>query len=452
MKSWMLPLAVLTTLAAEGTTRAQGFIIPTLGTRKNGMGVAVGRVDDLSAIYHNPAALALMRGTQVGVSFGAAILSVDLRAAPWPDSDKYLTDPVDSEGYYPRQTPTVFAPIPMLGASTNLWSDKLVAALGIYVPNAAGADFGEDQPTRYHIIDAYVFSAFFTAAVAYRPWPWLAVGVGGSAVYIRIKRRSLLFPVINETDFSALLGSQTELEIEGDDVQPAFSLGIQAWPHRTLSLGFMMLSRYDVELEGPLRLKPGPDASPLIRKPEWTENEHRTEVIAPWIFCFGANWDITPWLEVGAEFRFYLNSQVDQQVTTITKGEVLRTVLPDGLVTPKNLHDSFHTGGGFNVRPFKTLGLELMTGVHYEDSASPDNTVEVSAPTFNLLAGHLGARWTITDRFRLSLSYMQYWYLQRRTTDSITRPPTNFVGSGKSSVIVLVFDARVAPGIGVGKK
>ena len=40
---------------------------------------------------------------------------------------------------------------------------RLVGAIGVYVPNAAGADFGSDEPTRYHIIDAYLVSAFFTA-------------------------------------------------------------------------------------------------------------------------------------------------------------------------------------------------------------------------------------------------------------------------------------------------
>jgi long-subunit fatty acid transport protein len=442
-------LVVLAVLAQPAAVQAQGFIIPELGSRVNGMGAAIGRPDDLSAIYHNPAALALLPGTQVAASFGATVLSTDVRLAPWPGSDKYLTEPVDSAGYYPREQPRVFAPVPFLGISTKLWTDKVTAALGIYVPNAAGADFGRNAPSRYHIIDAYVFSAFFTLAVAYRPWPWLAVGVGGSAVYVRVNRRSLLYPVIDGNDYSMLLGSRTEVDLQGDDVRPAFSLGVQAWPHPTLSVGFMMLSRYDIALKGPLQLKPGDDSSSLIQNPGFTENQQRTEIIAPWVFAFGANWDVTPWLEVGAEFRYYLNSQVESQITTITGGKVLKTLLPNGLITPKNLHDSFHTGGGFKVRPLRRVDLDLMTGMHYESSSSPNKTVEVSAPSFNLYAYHLGARWRFHERFRVGLFYAHYWYLERTTTDSIISPPTNFVGSGDAHMVTLVFEARIARGLGV---
>jgi len=460
MTRWTLPLVLLVMATAAGAAHAQGFIIPELGTRKNAMGAAVGRPDDLSAIYHNPAALALLPGTQLAAAFGAVVLDVDLRLAPWSGSDQFIGAP-ESDGYYPRQNPTVFAPMPMIGASTNLWSDKIVGAIGIYVPNAAGADFGADKPSRYHIIDAYVFSAFFTAAVAYRPFPWLAVGLGGSAVYVRIQRRTLLYPVFpreedpqNPLNLSGLLGKEAELELEGDDVRPAFNLGIQAWPHRTVSLGFMVLSRYDVSLEGPLTLKPGP-GSLFEADAEIAKNRHRTEVIAPWIFAFGANWDITPWLEVGAELRYYLNSQVEEQVTTITEGGLADLMtsanMPSQIVTPKHLHDSFHFGGGFIVKPPLPLKLELMTGMHYENSSSPDNTVEVSAPSFDLAAFHVGARWAITDRLRVAAAYAHYWYLARETTDSITNPPTNFAGSGHTNMFTVVFEARVGPGIGVGK-
>jgi long-subunit fatty acid transport protein len=441
-------LIVLLGLAAfSDRSWAQGFIIPELGTRKNGMGTAIGRVDDLSAIYHNPGALALLPGTQVGFSFGLVHLTTDIRLAPWAGSDAHLTDPIDGDGYFPRQTPSVIAPMPFIGASTNLFSKKVVAAIGIYVPNAAGASFGEDAPSRYHITDAYVISAFFTGAVAFRPWDCLAVGAGVSAVYVRINRRSYLFPVIDGTDFSGLIGSNTLLEIEGQDLQPAFHFGVLIWPHRTLSFGFMLLSRYDVSLEGPLTLTPGEGASPLVQKPEFTDNEHRTEISAPWIVGFGANWDITPWLEFGAEFRLYLNQIVDEQRTTITKGEILPDLLPDGFVTPKNLHDSWHLGAGFLVKPM--AGLELMTGMHHEVSASPDNTVEVSAPSFDLAAIHLGGRYWITKHIGVSLHYAHYWYLERSTSESLTSPPTNFIGSGASNVVTVGLEAQVAPGIGV---
>jgi long-subunit fatty acid transport protein len=461
MKRWLLSLLLLLgTLAPAPRAAAQGFIIPEIGARKNGMGTAIGRPDDLTAIYHNPAALALLSGTRVGFSFTAAFLYTDIRVHEWyvgqgAQRGPFLPDAADAEGYYERQTPGTFAPIPFIGASTNLFSDKLTVAIGVYVPNAAGADFGADKPSRYHVIDAYVISAYLTAAVAYRPFDWLAIGVGGSAVYIRVQRRSLFYPVLTlkgkQFDSSFLLGKETELNLEGEDIKPAFNLGIQVWPHKTVSLGFMMLTRYDVALEGPLTLTPGADASQLVKKTEFTDNQQVTEIVSPWIFGFGANWDIFPWLELGAELRIYLNSQVEEQVTRITNEGPLKDLIgPEGIVTPKNLENTFHVGAGIKIRP-PLPNLELMTGFHYEPSPSPDNTVEVSAPSFNIFAVHFGARYTFAKRFALTLIYSHYEYLERATVDSLTSPPTNFVGSGYNNQISVVFEAQIAGGIGMGK-
>ena len=441
-------------LIPQGRADAQGFIIPELGARKNGTGAAIGRPDDLSAIYHNPAALTELQGSRVGISLGLAFLQTKIRMAPWEGSDQYIKDPVDSEGYYPLQDPAVFAPIPFLGMSTNLWSEKVVGAFGVYVPNAAGASFGEDKPSRYHLIDAYLFAAFFTVAVAYKPFDWLTVGVGGSAVYVTISRRSLFFPVVDGSDQSSLLGGKTELEISGQDVVPAFNVGIQLWPHQDLSIGFMALSRYDVKLEGDLTLTPGDDAGLLLKtnpafRESLSKNRHETAISAPWIVGFGINWDVAPFLEVGAEFRYYINSHITEQRTTITEGEVLKTMIPDGIVTPKNLKNSFHTGAGLVIKPLIGFDLDLLAGFHYETSSTPDKTVEVSAPTFDLIGVHGGLRYTHDKRYALSLIYSHYWYLERTTTDSVISPPTNFIGSGYTNQLTLVFEARFADGIGV---
>ena len=471
MKRWLLSLLLLLgALAPAPRAAAQGFIIPELGARKNGMGTAIGRPDDLTAIYHNPAALALLPGTRASLSFTMAFLYTDIQVHEWyvgqgAKRGPFLPDTADAAGYYEHQGPGAAAPIPFIGASTNLFSDKLTVAMGVYVPNAAGADFGADKPSRYHVIDAFIMSAFFTAAVAYRPFDWLAVGVGGSAVYVRVQRRSLFYPVLTfkdkagkptEFDASAIFGRETELNLEGEDLQPAFTLGIQVWPHKTLSLGFMMLTRYDVSLKGPLTLTPAAGEASLIKnKPGFTDNQQVTEMVSPWVFGFGANWDITSWLEVGAELRIYLNSQVEQQVTRITSDGDLKNLLdqylPEGLVTPKNLENNFHLGGGLKIHPPLPLDLELMTGFHYEPSPSPDNTVEVSAPSFDIFAVHFGARYNFAQRFALTLAYSHYEYFERTTVDSLTSPPTNFVGSGYNNQISLVFEAQLAGGIGVGK-
>ncbi len=441
-------------LLGEGAALAQGFIIPELGARKNGTGAAIANPDDLSAIYHNPAALTRMPGTRVGLSLGMAFLQTRVRMAPFEGSDRYITDPVDSEGYYPLQDPAVFAPIPFLGASTNLFTEDLVIAFGVYVPNAAGASFGDDKPSRYHITDAALFSSFFTLAVAYEPFDWLSVGVGASVVYVYVNRNSFLFPIIEGSDQSDLLGGKTKMELTGDDIVPAFNLGIQLRPHKSVDIGFMFLSRYDVKLEGDLILTPGDDAGNLLKTNEafrksLSDNKHETEIAAPWIIGFGAAWDVAPFLELSFEFRYYINKHITQQKTTIVEGEVLKTMLPDGLITKKDLRNNYHTGAGFVANPLIGFPLDLMMGFHYESTNTPDHTVEVSAPTFNLAAIHAGLRYTHDKRYAVSAIYSHYWYLERTTDNSVTFPPTNFQGSGYTNQLTIVFEGRFADGIGV---
>jgi long-subunit fatty acid transport protein len=421
---------------------AQGFSIPEMGTRKNAMGAVIGRPDDPSAVYHNPAGLPLMQGTWIYLSVGNVWLNTEFRLRPWPGSDKYIKEPVDEEGFYPSAKPSTFAVIPMIVACTNLWTDKLVAALSFYVPNAAGASFDEDGVARYHMVNSYVVAGYGTLSLAYRPWRWLSIGAGASVVYARIFARRKFFPVLPDgLDLGPLLGGDTELEIVGDDVIPVFNVGLLFLPLPNLTIGMTMITRYDIELKGDVKLTLGPDsASPGT---VW-EGTHTTTTNAPWIFMFGANVDVTRWLEVGAELRWHTTSQVKEQVTTIEGIDLI-----DELVTPKNLRDYYQFSAGVNVRPPLPIQLELMAGFHYESASAPHNTITVEQPSFAHWGVHVGGRYRITERIRVGLAYWHYFYLQRTGRDSLTVPPTNFVGSGHSDGLTLIFEARLARGIGI---
>ena len=91
--------------------------------------------------------------------------------------------------------------------------------------------------------------------------------------------------------------------------------------------------------------------------------------------------------------------------------------------------------------------LEIMAGAHYDRSPAPDNTVSLDAPSFNHAGLHLGARYTIRDRWRLALTYAHYWYLQRATDQSLTLPPSNFVASGENHIMTLVVEVKFGRGL-----
>src|SRR5882724_11812897 len=77
----------------ERPVRAGGFGIPEIGVRRTAMGSIVGRPDDASAIYHNPAGLVLAHGWALYASFGLSLLDTEFQLASWGDSDRFLGAP-----------------------------------------------------------------------------------------------------------------------------------------------------------------------------------------------------------------------------------------------------------------------------------------------------------------------------------------------------------------------
>ncbi|MCA9671703.1 MAG: outer membrane protein transport protein [Myxococcales bacterium] len=441
--AFTVAIASFAALALPGVARAGGGLIPEMGTRKTAMGAMVGRPDELAAIYHNPAGLTMTPGTNLYVNAGIGLVSTDLRLRPWSGSGNYINAPVDSDGYYPRTEPSrAFGVVPMLVASTNLFSEKIAVAAGFYLPNAVGAAFDAGSVTRYHLIDSYAVTGAATVAIAYHPIRSLHVGVGVSLLYMRLFGLRKLFPVLHGTDLSGLLGSQSELELHGEGFSAGVTLGVVWRPIRALSFGAAVISRSDFTLEGDVEVRLGKDAAARGKSLSGTQ---RTDYMLPWTVQLGVNWDVTRWLELGGEFRIWLyDGQLEEQRTEIDGIDVVRE-----LVTPKDYKNSWHVSGGAKVTLPPLPALELMAGFHYDRSPAPDANVSMEAPTFTHVGFHSGLRYRFNSTLRMAATYVHYRYLQRSTDESSGTPPSNFVGSGSNNIFTLIVELCFGRGLGV---
>ncbi len=429
-------LVVAIAIAVAAPAHAGGFSIPELGLRATAMGAVIGRPDDGTAIYHNPAGLVLAPGWHVSISTGVALPRTRLRLAPWDDSDRFLGATPEADGYYAPVSPSVaFAVIPILSASAELMPHKLYVGLAAYVGNATGAAFHDDDVTRYHLISGYVVAPQLMAAAAYRLRDDLALGVALGVVNLRVHGRRYVFPVIDGNDASAIVGSKPELVLDGNAWAPAWSVGAFGHPHPRVTWGATIIGRVDAKLTGPLTITYSDDAA---TPGDMLVGRHTTSQLLPWTFQGGVTIDVSPHVEVGVDARYWLYHQYKSQ-----HSDVVGIFLVRELDTPKNFSDSWAVSGGVRIHDLAAAPwLELMAGGTYDVSPAPLNTITLDQPSFDAWGPHVGLRATL-GRYRLGASYTHYWYALPTITDSITLPPTNLTGTGDNHIVTVSLDAQI---------
>lgn len=442
MRSLVGSCAILAALV-PAVAHAGGFGVPEYGARRTGMGAVIGRPDEPAAVFHNPAGLTLLPGLHLYASMGGALLRTEFQLSPWDRSDEFIDAPVTG-GYYPTVRPTrAAAVIPMLVATYEALPDRLYLALSSYVTNATGAAFEKDDVTRYHLIDGYVVSPLVQLSAAYRINRVWSVGAGVGALNVRVHGYRYVYPILDTdgdpatpgTDLRNLFGSKPELTLDGSDWKASWNLGVLAQPTARLSLGAAVIGRVDPMLEGEVKLVYGDDAA---NPGDTYLGLQRTGLVLPWTFHAGANYDVHPQVEIGADFRYWLYRQYEAQHTAL-EGIPFVTELN----TPKNFHDAIQLSGGARLHGLaRAPGLELMLGGHYDKTPAPPQTVTLDQPTFSHAAIRSGLRYS-RGPYRFGLTYLHQWFFIPTIDDSLTFPPSNFRGHGSNNILTLTVEGTI---------
>lgn len=423
-------------VAAATTAQAGGFGIPEIGVRRTAMGAIIGRPDDPSAIYHNPAGLILQHGWNLYASAGLALISTEFQLAPWDQSDRFLQQMPQSDGYYKAIKPSrAMGVIPMIALTGEIIPDKLVLGVGLFVGNAQGAAFDENAVTHYHLIDGYVIAPQAVLAASYKINEALSVGGSAGVINLRIHGRRYVYPIINGNDLSNYAGTKPELILDGEAWAPTWQVSAFGRPHPKITYGATINGRVDATLEGPVQITFSDDAQV---PGDMLIGRQKTNQLIPWSFMSGLCFDVHPNVEIGTEFRYWLYRQYKTQLT-----DVSGIAIVDKLETKKNYHDSWEVSGGVRVHDLpQAPKLDLMLGAQFDRSPAPSQTVTLDQPSFSHPALHSGVRYTF-GRFRLGLSYVHYFYLIPTVTDSTTSPPSNFKGSGSNNIFTLSVEAKL---------
>jgi long-subunit fatty acid transport protein len=431
---WRLVVIVVSVLSTD--SHAGGFGIPDIGVRRTAMGAVIGRPDEGASIYHNPAGLVLQHGWHLYLSAGVAMIRTEFQLRPWADSDRFLGTTPGADGYYAPVKPSrAWGVIPMLAVTGEILPGKLVLGGAVYVGNAQGAAFDDDAITRYHLIDGYVVAPQAVVAASYQVTDSLALGGSVGVLNVRIHGRREVYPIINGMDVSGIAGSHPMLELDGSGWAPSWMIAAFGKPHPRVTWGATITGRVDATMSGPVEITYGDDAPTPGDK---LIGRQTTTQLLPWAFMAGANVDVSPNVEVGAEARYWLYRQYKKQHT-----DVVGIFLVRELETMKNYNDSWQVSGGVRVHDLAAVPkLEMMLGTHFDRTPAPGSTVTLDQPTFRHIGLHSGVRYT-AGRYRFGASYLRYWYLIPTIDDSTTSPPSNFKGHGANHIVTLSMEASL---------
>jgi long-chain fatty acid transport protein len=372
-----------------------------------------------TALYYNPAGIALADGVHLFVDGSLA-----LRSVSWQHTEPAGAEAVPAGGAGANEgTAELFNVFgaPMLGATVGLGRLALGAAL--FVPfggrnhwskNDAFADnesFPQavDGVQRWHSIDGSITHLYATAGAAYRIGP-LSLGatfnvISSEVMSVRAKNfGGDTLPDLNSegratTDVSSLHASfGAGLIVEALPDRLWFGASYQAQPGLgpIKHDGTLTIEDRGVSADRPVALH---EALPDI-----VRLGGRFRPVDAWeLRLFG---DLTRWSVSRTQC---LAIEGEPCLVTATGED------PNGGVIPLNLLRGWNDTMGvrFGVSHWPRAELELFAGLGFETAATPDETLDPELPDATNLAGALGARWQLMSGWFVSGSYTHIQYLPR---------------------------------------
>lgn len=405
---------------------AGGFHTPDFGTRRCGMMAVMGKPDDVTAIFHNPAGLTLQEGTNLYLA--GQYTQVELGFRFYDSMGKLKPD----KEITPKQS---WGILPFLGVGTDFGTKKLRGGLAVYAPNLYGASLPENGPTRYHLTQGFFAALHMTGTLAYQFTKHLSVGAGISAVYMRMQGQQYFNPLVSADpdmrfDASDAVRSQDiKMDLVSQGWTWDWNVGILIKPIETLGLGFSFISGADVKMKGDIKATPAAGGGGKSRQ--------TTTMAIPFTLRGGINWEVAPGFELGLDF-FYWHYQVLQE-------QVMKLDTPlYGIKeqrTPKAYKNAWNISAGLLYRPIDAV--DVMVGYQRDTTPIPDQTLSLDNITRSHHGVSCGVRWRALNWLAVGLTFQRTWYDLLNIQTSILNPPVNGKGHGSMTHIAMDFSFRL---------
>jgi long-subunit fatty acid transport protein len=456
-----LALAAAWSLVPLPDARAGGFTIPLIGGRASTKFAFVAKPDDTSAAYHNPAGLSLLGPYQIDIS-GTGILSYSAyRRCSIASPIGCATDASGNIRYEPTvettkygSLPRGFGILPYMGLSGRFGLKRWNFGLAVYSPHNATGSFPDCKrdahgaptdcsgaPQRFHAMLGTINTIYINPTASFEPHPAIAIGLGVSAVRAAITLDRSLWAG-GDNGGAALFGWDGEgrVRLDANTWSWAFNLGViwhvgktftKVRALRGLRLGLSYSSQTKFEFKDKMSLFQPAIWSAIVendgcaRAPDSTANDAHVQCKAradfrfPMLVRFGLNWEISKEWDIGfdvfwQQYSVYKEIRIDFPEPL----ELVTGTTVNGTSEPKSSTDSWSLALGVQYAPRWAKGLEMRSGVIFDQSPYPNSTYTLLSPDADKVGWSLGVSYVFKFGLEIGGGYIMLRYFDRIVRDS----------------------------------
>jgi long-chain fatty acid transport protein len=372
-------LFVLVFLGQASLSQGAGFLIYEHGAAAMAMaGAFVGVANNPSAIWHNPAGIAFLKGTQMSLGTTLIWSKASLDLANWPVPSQRSWDQT-SQTFYPSNF-----------YLTHSLGDKVTLGVGFFSPYGLGAKWPlENQqgafPLRYLGYEDDMKTFFFNPTVAFKVNENFSIGVGVSYIYSTVK-----FKLVERADFSAFHFPAYDVpaSLEGNGHAFSFNAGL-LYRGKNFGLGFNYRSGFTIDYKGDLSLDTSNIPSPL--QPYVANTAKGTTAFRfPHILGVGVSYNVTEKFLLSADAHYVLWSRFDEYVVDFTDQD--RGLPLEPLDVEEMFKDSWTLRAGLQY--MVTPKFALRAGYLWDETPQPVDTMDPLLPDANRYAITAGLGYT----------------------------------------------------------
>jgi len=377
-KVLMVTLSVVVLLSLNPSANGAGFLIYEHGAAAMAMGGAfIGLANNPTAIFHNPAGLAWLDGTQISLGTTLITSKSSLELPNWPDPT-YQTVDQESQWFYPS---TFYI--------SHKFSDRITAGFGFFSPYGLGTKWPKDYPLKYIATKDDMKTFFFNPAVAIKLSEEFSLAFGVSYI-----RATLTFELVEHVDLAdaipglpiGLLAYDVPITLKASGNGWGLNAGAM-YKGENFSVGLNWRGGFKVKFDGDLDLDtsgvqiPAPYNQLIPAFP--TEGTASTSFNFPQIFGLGFAFNLSQSVLFTADFHMVFWSCYDEFIVDV---DVLG--FKDKIVE-EHWENSMLFRGGLQYNLNESFSLRV--GALYDQTPQPEKYMDPILPDAN--------RWAVTGGF-----------------------------------------------------